>query len=599
MKKEANKKFSCNSFRSDHHKEKKLIQYYLYKKSHKILKNKDKVSIFLNNDTKINDNSTKITVNNDLIKSKISESNNSIEFYYKSKLFKRKNNISDYKDKSNNLRDILYSPEINNNNKIKSEPNDNNASFDISNNKSMKAYLLTKYQLSSSIPDKKNKNNIVKIQKRKSIFNIIKNNKLRNNYLSLKDIQRYNDFIKFKTLKKNFMKNKRDNLENLNDLSFNNRSRLEFMKDVNGIYRLPKIKYSKYDTIRKKYMQLNLNKVKNIKHNSYANLHKSMDNIKVKFNEENKEMNNTINNIYSKFDVLKKEYNLKISDKNSKKGLEDLYYLYNKKRVKEENIVTNRIIEDNNWIYNFNTEKKQIKNYNDLSQDDIILVGQKKINKLFHDLLIFQLPKLTEKKYARKILYDIFIEFKNMLLLSMVINKDINIDKKGIDFDTFFNCNIKVNHQGKILAKKLFEVFNKKSGTKYMKINNYLKAMIKMKDSNKENKLDLFFKILDSNSDGYLTYDEINKLSIICLQKIALNIEEEFEEFEKIKKQNNINQDMQIVEVLADYFCKMIFKLVKIDINEKIPLKTLKEMIMKGGEEADYIELLFGSSNFV
>jgi Ca2+-binding EF-hand superfamily protein len=209
------------------------------------------------------------------------------------------------------------------------------------------------------------------------------------------------------------------------------------------------------------------------------------------------------------------------------------------------------------------------------------------------------LPKLTEKKYARKILYDIFIEFKNMLLLSMIKNKDTNINKKGIDFDTFFNCNIKINHQGKIIAKKLFEVFNKKSGIKYMKIDNYINAMIKMKDSNKENKLDLFFKMLDSNSDGYLTYDEIYKLSIICLQKITLNFEEEFEEFGKIQKQNNINQDMQIVEVLADYFCKMIFKLVKININEKIPLKTLKEMIMKGGEEADYIELLFGSSNFV
>ena len=124
MKKKVKKDFGCNTFRSDYNKEKKLIHSYLYKKNQKILENKDKTSIFFNNDTKMNDSSTKITINNDLIKSKINESNKSIEFYYKSKLFKRKNSISSYKDKSNNLRDNLYSP------KIKSENNNINGSFD-------------------------------------------------------------------------------------------------------------------------------------------------------------------------------------------------------------------------------------------------------------------------------------------------------------------------------------------------------------------------------------------------------------------------------------------------------------------------------------
>ena len=585
MKKEINKKFGYNTFRNGYNKESKLIQSYLYKKNLNILKNKEQASILFN-DTKINDNSTKITIN-DLMISKIKEPNKSIESYYNSK------NITYYKDKTNNIRNILLSPEIRKN-KIKNESNDINASYDMFNNRSMKIYLLSKYKLSSLIPDEKNKNNKEKIQERKSIFSIIKINKLRKKNFSLKNIQRYNDFIKFKTLKKNYKQNKSDSEEIINDLSFNNKSNMEFMKDVKGIYKLPKINNPKYRTIRKKYIQLYINKAKS----KYINLNKSIDNIKLKLSEDKKEINRTIKNIYSEFDILKKEYNLNRPDENSKKGLEELYYLYNKKRAKEENIITNRIIGDNN-IYNFNIEEKNMKKYNDINPNNIISVGQKKINKLFHDLLIFQLPKLPEKKYVRKILYDIFIEFKNILLLSMIINKDININRKGIDFDTFFNCNIKINQQGKIIAKKLFEVFNDKSGAKYMKINNYINGMIKMKNSNKENKLDLFFKILDNNSDGFLTYDEIYKLSIICLQKIALNIEEEFEEFEKIKKQNNNNQDMQVVEILADYFCKMIFKLVKIDINEKIPLKTLKEMIMQGGEEADYIELLFGSYNFV
>ena len=577
MKKEV-KNISYNTFRNDHHKEKKLIQFYLYRKNHKILENKDKTSIFLNNEIKINDNSTKITIN-DLNKSKITEPNISIELFFNSRLFKKKNNSIDFKDNQNKLRDSLYSQVIKKNNKVDSESNDINTSYDELNNKSMKTYLMAKYKLFS-------------VKKRESIVNIIKNNKKKNNYLSLKDIQRYNDFIKFKTLKKNFMKNKSDSEKNIYDVSFNNRSKIDFMKDTHGIYRLPKMKYN---TIRKQY-QLHLNKMKSIKYNSYVNLHKSIDNIKLKLNEENKEMNRAINNIYSEFDTLKKEYNLKRPDENTKNGLEQLFYLYNKKRAKKDNIITNRVIDDNNSIYNFNIKKKEIKKYNDINQNNIVSVGQKKVDKLYHDLLIFQFPTLSEKKYDRKILYDIFIEFKNLLLLSMIINKDINIDRKGIDFDTFFNCNIKINQQGKFIAKKLFELFNDRSDTKYMKINNYINGMIKMKHSNKESNLDLFFKILDNNSDGYLTYDEIYKLSFICLQNITLNIEEESE---RIKNKNINSKDIQIVEDLADYFCKMIFKLVKIDINEKIPLKKLKEMIMKGGEEADYIEILFGSSKFV
>ena len=52
------------------------------------------------------------------------------------------------------------------------------------------------------------------------------------------------------------------------------------------------------------------------------------------------------------------------------------------------------------------------------------------------------------------------------------------------------------------------------------------------------------------------------------------------------------------MENLADYFTRMIFKLVNIDIKKNIPLKLLKKMIIQGGEQADYIEFLFGSGKF-
>ena len=158
------------------------------------------------------------------------------------------------------------------------------------------------------------------------------------------------------------------------------------------------------------------------------------------------------------------------------------------------------------------------------------------------------------------------------------------------------NCNTKINQQGKIIAKKLYKVFNNKIDNQYLNLENYIDGMLKLKDTNKENKLNLFFEMLDNKSDGSLEYNDIYKLSIICLQKIIFNIEDE-KDIEKLEKDNNSSYS-EIIQGLAEFFCKLIFKLVNVDIKEKIPMKLLKKMIIQGGEQADYIELLFGSSNF-
>jgi hypothetical protein len=72
-----------------------------------------------------------------------------------------------------------------------------------------------------------------------------------------------------------------------------------------------------------------------------------------------------------------------------------------------------------------------------------------------------------------------------MLVLSMMRNKNINIDEKSIDFESFYNCNTKINQQGHILAKKLFKVFNNKTNNKVLSFENYINGMIKLKNSSK------------------------------------------------------------------------------------------------------------------
>ena len=576
---------SFNTFRNFYHSDRSSIKTYIYKD-----KMKNKNYFFNNNNfntTRINENSTKLnsiklTNSSNFIRSRIEESTKTRETCdknHKQKIINLKNIFnSNHKIKNNILYSSKSSIIVNNKNKYTKE-----------DKSGIKRYLLRKFNL------------IGNIQNKEKTFHIVSHRK----YFSLTNIQRYSDLIKFKSIKKklfnNSIKNEKKEI-NLNNISlYENKAQKDFLKDVNGIYLLKKFNLN-FSKNRKEYLRKKLNKLNKTKiHKSHLDIYDNIETIKLKINEDNNNMKKNIENEFSELSTLKNSYNAKRPNENTHKGLEQLYYLYNKKRAKDEKIVTNRILDDEEKYSNLAEmmplkDKKINNNIKIINPHNIIYIAQNKVNKLFHDLLIFQLPKLPEEKYIRKVLYDIFIEFKNLLLLSMMKNKDIDIYKKGIDFNTFFNCNTKINQQGRIIAKKMFQVFNNNMDTKYMNLNSYIDGMLKIKDSNKENKLNLFFEILDNNSDGCLTYDEIYKLSIICLQKITLNIEEE-DDIEKLKNDNNKN-DIEIVKGLAEYFCKMIFKLVNIDIKEKIPTKLLKKMIIQGGEQADYIELLFGSSNF-
>ena len=595
---------SFKTYKNYFQKDKKYIQSYLYKNNNYNILTKKKSQIQFDNfrknyDTlKLNENSTrinsiKLTRSTNCIKSKLEETMKSTESLNNSKILSKKKII--------NLKKILYPLNINNaknkynlfNPKRPTIINDKNINSEDCEDSGLKRYLLKKFKL---VGNKTHIENTILFKKQK---------KTDKKYFSLTNIQRYNDLINFKTFRKNLFNKDKNIEENISNISYNSSKKqlLKFIKNKNGIYILSKSCKPQFNKKRKQFFKKQLSKYNTIRHNNTHLYIHNFDNIKYKINKDNEKIDKKIKKSYSNLEILKNNLYSKRPNENTHEGLNELFYLYNKKRAKKDKIITNRILGEENdnipiaeMIYNLDNDIDKNKKYNIINSKNITYLAQKKVNKLFHDLLIFQLPKLSNEKYNRNILYDIFIEFKNLLLLSMMKNKDINIDKKGIDFNTFFNCNTKINQQGKIIAKKIFQIFNNKTETKYMKLNNYIDGMLKMKDTNKENKLDLFFEMLNNNSDGCLTYDDIYKLSIICLQKLTLNIEDEYN-FEKYKKEND--KDLKIVAGLAEYFCKMIFKLVKIDINEKIPIKLLKKMIIQGGEQADYIELLFGSANFI
>ena len=391
---------------------------------------------------------------------------------------------------------------------------------------------------------------------------------------------------------------------NLND--FNRKLLNKNMKFKNG-------KTNIY--VKKDHKRETLNKLKN--HNLFSEIKKENDEMKKKIQEE-----------YAAFENMKKKYYLKRPNQDTFKGYSKLFYKFNKEREKKQGIITNRLIKLN-WAGDEGLEnidyKEKINHMNRTKFDNVLLNSKgiqiynddtinkkkklsdhelvdftnranRKVEKIFPDLIGFNLPKILQdnKAYTLKLLYDVFIEFKTLLKFCILYNQDINIHKKGIDFQTFFNCNTKINQQGEGLSKKIFKTLNNKTEKKYLPWGNYLDGMMRMKDPIMNNKMDLFFEILDENGDGSLDYNEVYNLSLVSLQRTLpqnpLDILKKSEEEKQSEK--------EVIDVLAEFFSNMIFSLVNIDVKDDIPIDVLRKKMQEGGEAAEYLEMFLCADNF-
>ena len=349
-------------------------------------------------------------------------------------------------------------------------------------------------------------------------------------------------------------------------------------------------------------------------------------------------MNKKIEKKLKSLDEKVKKYYLKRPNEETEEGMEELYKIFNEKRAKKYNIITNRTLNIKNKkddfinihtleeIENYNKNKlnnilidvkgnqrflieiddeknKKERKLNDYELISLTNQANSKVEKLFPDLSTFHLPKILRqnKEYTIKLLYDVFIEFKTLLKCGMIHNRTLNMHKKGIDFDTFFNCNTKINQQGIALSRKIFKAFNNKTNLNYMPWQNYMDGMMKIKDPNIDNKLDLFFQILDENGDGSFDYNEVYNLSLISLQRVLPekpkpeNISSK--ESEKNKDKEN-EEDPDITNILAEFLTKYVFQLVGIDIDGEIPIDLLREKMDEKSEESEYWEFFLCADNF-
>ena len=397
----------------------------------------------------------------------------------------------------------------------------------------------------------------------------------------------------------------------------------KYFKNKNGILRLPRLSSVPKNQKIKKNIYLYDSGDKNMTMMKKSIEEKDFNKLKKLIEQDNDLMNQQISARLKRLEERKEKFRLERPNEDTEEGIEKLFEKYNTKRGKEKNIKTNLSLkkkENSNSLINIQTKEKYdfyMKNrFNNILMDtkgnprlllkleeeknhpekitdfEIATLANRanrKVEKCFPDLCAFNLPKVLRqnKEYNLKLLYDVFIEFKSLLKCGMVHNKNLNMDKQGIDFDTFFNCNTKINQQGIALSKKIFKAFNNKTNINYMSWQSYFEGMMKIKDQNIDNKLDLFFQILDENGDGSFDYNEVYNLSLISLQRVIppdKNYDKEGEE--------------NVTHILAEFLTKFVFELCGIETDGDIPIDLLRAKMDEKNEQSDYLEFFLCADNF-
>ena len=138
----------------------------------------------------------------------------------------------------------------------------------------------------------------------------------------------------------------------------------------------------------------------------------------------------------------------------------------------------------------------------------------------------------------------------------------MEILKKGVDFKTFHHGVSQMSAESELLAKKIFVTINERNNN-FLSWNEFLKGMITIKSESINDKIDMFFKIIDTDGNKLLSYAEVLELSLMSLKR---NIK------------GNDENSKEVIGELAKYFADLIFKLVGVDRDDEIPLPKIKEV---------------------
>ena len=203
------------------------------------------------------------------------------------------------------------------------------------------------------------------------------------------------------------------------------------------------------------------------------------------------------------------------------------------------------------------------------------------VTKYCTPFVLYNIPKLLSefKNYTRFRLFEIYAQYKDLVVMSYSKYKSDFILKNGIDFDTFWYCVEQLSDEKKKFVEKIYNQINR-SKLCVLCMEDYLRGMYFIQNTEITEKLELFLKALDYSGKGLISYNEAVE---ICKDSIQRNLSN--------KKQDNANNEYALNE-LSQFFANFIFKLIGVDTSQLLNLEDLKQAILERNNEFNEIEYL-------
>ncbi|KRX04958.1 hypothetical protein PPERSA_06592 [Pseudocohnilembus persalinus] len=178
--------------------------------------------------------------------------------------------------------------------------------------------------------------------------------------------------------------------------------------------------------------------------------------------------------------------------------------------------------------------------------------------------------------FTRRDIHQMYILYKALHEVTSQRYPSYKLDD-GLDYDTYRNGIYQVYMYSEELAQRVFRLIDYNfSG--FMDWQEFIKLMVSISAKTLSEKINLFIKIADEDGNGSLSWEEIYDLAKICLSKYIKN------------------EDDGFLEMLCEYYTKLIFQIVNVDVNEEIPLELIKQTIINSkNAEGDLLCMFCGA----
>lgn len=180
-------------------------------------------------------------------------------------------------------------------------------------------------------------------------------------------------------------------------------------------------------------------------------------------------------------------------------------------------------------------------------------------------------PKISEQEMKRiKNMYGLSearihslnAKFKTLVLLSCTVNED-HRPETGVNKKAFVEYQNASEQQGYVI-ERIFDAFNKNGG-ETITWEEYFSTVSIIEKGTNEEKVDLFFKVYDTDCSGSLSFSEIHELCRVQLDG---------------------NSSDTLIEDLSKYFASLIFDVTQINYDGQIPKEKIKQIVREKNEKS-------------